>query len=78
MRHNALELGLASLDARLQPDPIRVTEARARAARLIQELHVRDQAWMFSIEEPIAHGSHTRDTAIAGFKDIDYLLVSHS
>jgi hypothetical protein len=72
LRHEA---ALHALERELRPEPHRVTEARERAKRLIEELDEKEDARMFSVRRAIEHGSHSRDTALAGFKDMDFLVV---
>jgi hypothetical protein len=66
---------LDAVDDELLPEPDRVTEAKARAKKLIADLHKMEKAWMFEVDDAVPHGSHARETAIVDFKDIDYLVV---
>lgn len=72
---SALQKSLMAIARELLPEPDRVAEAKRRALTLIKDLHNLERAWMFEVEDAIPHGSHARDTAIVGFKDIDYLVV---
>ncbi|MFO0571499.1 MAG: nucleotidyltransferase [Polyangiaceae bacterium] len=66
---------IGKIERELVPEASRVAEARQRARRLIDDLGAMRDATMFRVERLLPHGSHCRDTAIAGFKDIDYLVV---
>ncbi len=66
---------LEDMEEELRPEADRVVEAERRARTLIADLHRKEDAWMFEVVDEVPHGSHARDTAIVGFKDIDYLVV---
>lgn len=66
---------LLAMDRELLPEPERVQEAHQRARTLIRDLNRMETAWMFEVDSATPHGSHARETAIVGFKDIDYLVV---
>lgn len=57
----------------LAPEPDRIATAHDRAQRLIETLHLRAPA--FAVREYRPFGSIARGTALAGFEDIDYLLL---
>ena len=66
---------LVAIEEELRPEPDRVEEAHRRALTLIDDLRGIEKAWMFEVVDAVSHGSHARDTAIVGFKDIDYLVI---
>jgi hypothetical protein len=66
---------ISTIERELIPEASRVAEAQQRARRLIDDLAGMQDATMFRVERLVPHGSHCRETAIAGFKDIDYLLL---
>jgi hypothetical protein len=66
---------IREIERELVPESYRVVEARRRARGLIRDLTRMHDATMFHVEDVVLHGSHCRHTALAGFKDIDYLVV---
>lgn len=64
---------VSRVSAALTPSTQRISLAEARAATLIRELDKGDNH--FRVLETVPHGSLARGTAIAGFDDIDLLLV---
>lgn len=66
---------VVTIERQLIPEQSRVEEAKRRARGLIEDIQRMQDATMFRIERLVEHGSHCRETAIAGFKDIDYLVV---
>lgn len=70
----ALKKRLVGLDDSLVPEPRRVAVARQRAERLIEELN-RGQPPSVEVLEHFEHGSLSRGTGLAGFADIDYIIV---
>ena len=69
-----LETVLRQVDERyLRPQPAAIREAKARADRLVTELH-RGRAWMYQVVQVHDHGSVSRGTAIRYFNDLDRLV----
>jgi hypothetical protein len=64
---------LREIERALRPAPGRVAEARGRAKRLCAEVSTGTNP--FAILRTLEHGSQARGTALAGFEDLDLLLV---
>lgn len=65
---------MSRIERLLRPDPRRVAQADTRARRIVEELDRKPDAWMYEVKGVVSHGSHSRDTALAAFKDVDYLV----
>lgn len=65
---------LRQISAVLQPDPVRVAEARGVAQKLAAAIQRDRSSDMLLVRRVIQHGSISRDTALRHFDDVDVLV----